>query len=181
MHFRDICPNLNLETKPVWELAVRFSLVTRTATPRAVPSTWTYWSLIHRSHVMTRSICPEVLPAARDWKDDGESIFSTPALWSTKPFQSHRYRKSQYNPCLFKSVLASAFKGVLYFKTSATSLYRVSFKSSVLVNIVQTGKLYSKWVQGSPPAPTTTGHLPSRGKPDTNTIYGSRCRTRQAS
>lgn len=32
-----------------------------------------------------------------------------------------------------------------------------------------------------PPATATTGHLPSQSKPDTNAIYGSCCRTRQAS
>lgn len=33
----------------------------------------------------------------------------------------------------------------------------------------------------APPATATTGHLPSQSKPDTNAIYGSCCRTRQAS
>lgn len=43
------------------------------------------------------------------------------------------------------------------------------------------GQLYWQWVRGSPPATATTGHLPSQRKPDTNAIYRSCCRTRQAS
>lgn len=126
------------------------------------------------------SACPKVLPAARERKV-WETFFHT-ILWSSKsslsPQRRDRENKktsiSHFYKCQYFLELSKGFC------ISAETLYHVS-QSFVLVNTAQTGQLYWEWVQGSPPATATTGHLPSQSKPDTNAIYGSCCRTRQAS
>lgn len=110
----------------------------------------------------------------------GKSFHSI--FWSSKPSLSRQQRDRENK----KASITHFYKCQYFlelskrFCISAETLYRVS-QSFVLVNTAQTGQLYWEWVQGSPPATATTGHLPSQSEPDTNAIYRSCCRTRQAS
>lgn len=111
----------------------------------------------------------------------GKHLF-TPYYDPPSPHWAHsRGTEKIKRPVLPISINVSTFlsfqKG---FCISAETLYHVS-QSFVLVNTAQTGQLHWEWVQGSPPATATTGHLPSQSKPDTNATYGSCCRTRHAS